>query len=94
MAALGRAYAASGIKGYWEKQLELANEQLKQGPVSTQRMATIYTGLGDKDHAVEWLEKSYEERNSLLIFINVNPIFDSLHSNSRFADLVRRIGLR
>jgi TolB-like protein len=91
--ALKQAYASSGIKGYWEKELELATEQLKRSPVGTQRMATIYTELGDKDHAVEWLEKGYEERTSTMIFINVNPTFDSLHSHPRFADLVRRIGL-
>ena len=57
-------------------------------------MATIYTELGDKDHAVEWLQKGYEERNSLLIFINVIPTFDSLHSHAGFQELVRRVGLR
>lgn len=93
MGALKQAFASSGIKGYWRKELELANEQLKVSPVSTQRMATIYTEPGDKDHAVEWLEKGYEERNSLLIFINVIPTFDSLHSHPGFVDLVRRIGL-
>lgn len=92
--SLKQAFAASGIKGYWEKELELALEQSKQGPVGTQRMATIYTELGDKDHAVEWLEKGYEERNSLLIFINVFPTFDSLHSHTGFQDLVRRIGIK
>jgi DNA-binding winged helix-turn-helix (wHTH) protein/TolB-like protein len=91
--ALKRAYAAGGIKGYWRKELELANEELKVSTVGTQRMATIYTELGDRDHAVEWLEKGYEERNSLLIFINVIPTFDSLHSHPGFVDLVRRIGL-
>jgi len=91
--ALKQAFASSGIKGYWQKELEFAKEQLKVSPVDTQRMATIYTELGDKDHAVEWLEKGYEERNSLLIFINVIPTFESLHSHPGFADLVRRIGL-
>jgi len=93
MGALKQAFASSGIKGYWQKELELAKEQQKVSPVGTQRMATIYTELGDNDHAVEWLEKGYEEHNSLLIFINVIPTFDSLHSHPGFVDLVRRIGL-
>lgn len=46
--ALKRAYAAGGIKAYWQKELEPANEQLKVSPVGTQRMATIYTELGDR----------------------------------------------
>ena len=93
LAALKQAYAASGINGYWRKELDLANERLKQGHVGPHRMARIYAELGDKDHAFEWLEKAYEERDSLLIFINTVPIFDSLHSDPRFGDLIRRIGL-
>jgi DNA-binding winged helix-turn-helix (wHTH) protein/TolB-like protein/Tfp pilus assembly protein PilF len=91
--ALRRAYDTSGMRGYWQKELELANEQLKQGQVNAQRMARIYTELGEKDRAVEWLEKCYEERNSLLIFLRANPVFQSLHSHPKFVDLLRRIGL-
>lgn len=92
-ALLKQAYATGGIKGYWQKDLELSNEQLKQGRVSGWRMARIYTELGDKDQAFAWLERAYEERNNLMIFLKVAPFFESLHSDSRFADLLRRIGL-
>ena len=94
LAALKQAYTASGINGYWQKELELANEQAKQKPPGAFRMARIYTQLGDRDRAFEWLEKAYAERNSLLIFLKVNPFFDSLHSDPRFANLVQRIGLQ
>ena len=93
VAALRQAYEASGIKGYWQKELELANEQARHEPVGAFRMARIYTMLGDRDHAFEWLEKAYDERNSLLIFANVVPLFDGLRADPRFRDLVRRIGL-
>jgi DNA-binding winged helix-turn-helix (wHTH) protein/TolB-like protein/Tfp pilus assembly protein PilF len=93
IALLKQAYATGGIKGYWQKDLDLANEQLKQGRVGGWRMARIYTELGDKDQAFAWLNRAYEERTSLMIFLKVVPFFESLHSDPRFADLLRRIGL-
>jgi tetratricopeptide (TPR) repeat protein len=93
IAALRQAYAASGIKGYWQKELEMANERLKQGGVGSYRMARIYAALDDKDRAFEWLEKAFEGRNSLMVFIKVVPTFDDLHSDPRFASLMGRIGL-
>jgi len=56
-------------------------------------IALVYTGLGDKDKAFEWLENAYNERNHWLIWIKVEPRFDSLRSDPRFTDLLRRIGL-
>jgi len=56
-------------------------------------IATIYTGLGDRDQAFAWLEKAYQRRSRYLpYFFRVNPMFDGLHSDPRFANLVRRIG--
>lgn len=94
LSALRQAYAAAGIKGYWQKELELAVEQAKQAPVDPHRMARIYTELGDKDRAFEWFERAFEERHSLLVFLKVNPLFDSLHSDPRFASLIERIGFK
>jgi hypothetical protein len=51
----------------------------------------VYLGLGDKRQALEWLEKAYQDRSELLIFLNVSPVFDSLHSDPRFQSLLRRM---
>ena len=56
-------------------------------------MAVPYIGLGDKNRAMEWLEKSYEDRSSWLVWIKVDPRFDVLHADPRFRDLLRRMGL-
>ena len=56
-------------------------------------LALVYAGLGDKDKAFAWLDKAYEERSFSLINLKVEPRFDFLHSDARFADLLRRIGL-
>jgi hypothetical protein len=55
----------------------------------------IYLGLGEKENAFEWLEKAYEERSGRLgVSIRVDPMFDALRSDPRFADLLRRMNLQ
>jgi TolB-like protein/Tfp pilus assembly protein PilF len=54
-------------------------------------VASIYAGLGDKDHAFDWLNKAYEERSSSMVFLKVDPFFDGLRSDPRFQDFMRRM---
>lgn len=56
-------------------------------------IARIYVGLGEKDEAFAWLEKGYDARDSHMEFLAVDPMFDSLRSDPRLVDLLRRIGL-
>jgi TolB-like protein/tetratricopeptide (TPR) repeat protein len=56
-------------------------------------IAVAYTGLGDRDRAFSWLEKAYEERVRPMPSIRVNPLFDPLHSDPRFAALIQRMKL-
>ena len=68
-------------------------DQSKHGYVSPFDFALIYMGLGEKDQAFEWLNKTLEENPYRLSFIKVNPRFDSLRSDGRFTDLLRRMKL-
>jgi TolB-like protein/DNA-binding winged helix-turn-helix (wHTH) protein len=90
--SLRSAYAASGMKGYWLEQLELLKERAKQRPVRPLELAEVYAQTGEKDQAFQWLEKAYEEREPQLITLKVDPSFDSLHTDSRFQNFLRRIG--
>ena len=54
------------------------------------RQAVMRLSL-EKEQAVDWLEKAYEERNWYLVFINVDPTFDPLRDNPRFQQLLRRM---
>lgn len=56
-------------------------------------MAIIYFALGDKEKAFLNLEKAFEGKEDHLLHLTTEPMFDSLHSDPRFKDLVRRIGL-
>src|SRR5882762_5432531 len=97
LSELGYAYAMAGRKAEAQKVLDQLNKLSKQKYVSAGLRAIIYVGLGDKDKAFEWLEKGYEER---VVFgdatddIKVDPIFDPLRSDPRFADLLRRMNLQ
>lgn len=93
IAALGHAYAVAGKKGEARKILEELKGQSKQRYVPSYAVATVYTGLGEKEQALEWLGKASEERFGWLVFLNVEPIFDNLRPDPRFEELLRRVGL-
>lgn len=90
---LGRIYAVSGNRGEAMKILAELKELSKRRHVKPQSIAVVYIGLGEKDHAFEWLEKAYEERDGWVTSLNVDPRVDSLRADPRFADLLRRVGL-
>jgi len=90
---LGHLYAVSGQRGEAQKLLNQLQEESKEKYVSPYNIAMIYEGLGDKEHAFAFLEKAVTDRDSNIAQIKVEPIFDGLHSDPRFADLLRRIGL-
>ena len=60
---------------------------------SAYQIARVFAALGDRDEALQWLEKAYEERAFHVFFLGVDPSFDDLRSEERFHDLMRRIGL-
>jgi TolB-like protein/DNA-binding winged helix-turn-helix (wHTH) protein/Flp pilus assembly protein TadD len=91
LASLGHAYAASGRKIEACKILRELDEQSKHRYVSPYDLALIYTGLGENDQALAWLEKA-EEQNVPLHHINVDQRFNSLRSDKRYQQLLRRIG--
>lgn len=61
--------------------------------VSAIYFACVYTGLGDKKMALDWLDKAYKERNDRLVYLNVDPMADPLRSEPRFQDLMKRLHL-
>jgi len=91
--ALKAAYATSGMKGYWQKQLELLREKAKHTAVRPLELAGLYAQTGAKEQALKLLDKACEERDPRLIELKISPTFDSLRSDARFLDLMRRVGL-
>lgn len=88
---LARAYSTSGYRGalrLWARDLERA----QGNPASPTMVAEIYAHLGDKEAAFRWLERAYQERDGFLLTLR-DPQWQSLRSDARFPDLVRRVGL-
>ena len=93
LAALGQCHASFGAtaeaKTFLDQLLGLSLRQY----VSCATIAVIYSGFADQaDQTMEWLEKAYEERSGLLIWLKVWPMFDRLRRNARFVSLLRQIG--
>ncbi len=93
VAQLGYVYAASGKRAEAQKVLEQLKEISKQRYVNPANFAMIYTGLGDKDRAFEFLQKQYEAHPFALNFLKVDPVWDSLRSDPRFVALLRQMNL-
>jgi DNA-binding winged helix-turn-helix (wHTH) protein/TolB-like protein/Flp pilus assembly protein TadD len=92
-ALLGYAYAMAGRKSEARKILDELQQISKQKYVASAPIATIYIGLGNKDQALKWLEKAYDERLWEMGMLKVNPVFDPLRSDPRFMRLLTQIGL-
>jgi hypothetical protein len=73
--------------------LDILRERYKAGQPSAYDLAVVYTGLNEKDQALEWLQKAYQDRSGGLLQLKADPIFDPLRSDPRFNDLIARIGL-
>ncbi|MEK6337552.1 MAG: tetratricopeptide repeat protein, partial [Acidobacteriota bacterium] len=88
---LGHAYASSGKQAEAQKIVDELNEMAKQSYVSPYDLAILYVGLGDKERALEQLNKAYEDRAGWIIYLKVEPLLDPLRSEPRFAEIVSRV---
>ncbi len=87
-AALGFSYGAAGMR---EEAREILAELRQDPPAAPFDIAIVYLGLDDHEQAIDWLAKSYEARDSQLIYANRGPRFDPLRNEPRFIRLLNRI---
>jgi hypothetical protein len=99
-----RAYERAGYKGalikvaQWLTRAFYLLQVLKYVPLRKQRfspllIAMFYAEAGEKDRAFRWLNKAYKEREPQLLTLKVNPHWDTIRSDSRFEELLKKIGL-
>ncbi len=87
------AYEKSGVKAYWQKNLEQTEVPEPRKFIMAIDMAIIYLRVDDKEKAIEWLQKSYAARERWLINIKHDPQWDGIRSDPRFVEIVQKIGL-
>ena len=92
-ASIEEDFSKSGYKGVLQSWLDGLTEISKHGYVSAYSIAEGYMRLGQKDKVFEWLDKAYEDHDSGLVSIAVEPMFDPVRSDPRFKDIVRRMKL-
>ena len=92
LASLAHAQAVLGQHQEARKFLTTLQEDSRKGYVPSYYFALVYTGLGEKDRAFEWLERAYQERSTVLAYLRLDPRLAPLRSDPRYAELVRRMG--
>ncbi len=91
-ATMGYVYGRMGRAADAHQALADLQTQSKSAYIAPSMFARVYIGLGDKDQAFAWLEKGYQQRDFWLTFLTGEPMYDTLRSDPRFQELVRRIG--
>lgn len=92
IAVLGNIYGTSGEKAEALRALKELAEVAEKHYVPAFHIALIHVGLGNKDEAFKWLEKSYENHDTLFAYLKVDPNLDPLRTDPRFSDLMNRAG--
>jgi tetratricopeptide (TPR) repeat protein len=90
-ASIRAAYRVSGIRGYWRERLSSLGRQSQEHYVSPFTLAVPYARLGEVDRALENLGRALDERYPSMVFLQVEPVFDSLRSDPRFEELLERV---
>jgi tetratricopeptide (TPR) repeat protein len=93
LARLAHGFAIAGSSDRCESLLRQLFEITSQKYVSPYDIATIYVGLGNYDNAFNWLNRAFEERSLWMGYLKVEPQMDPLRADSRFQDLLGRVGL-
>jgi TolB-like protein len=91
--ALGQAYALAGRPDDARRILRELTDNSSDGYIPSTCIAWVYLGLAEADQAFKWLKRGIDERCFWSIFLRIDPVYDSLQGDKRFADLLRRTGL-
>ena len=92
LTSLAHAQALFGQREQAREVLTKLEEKSRKSYVPSYYFALVYTGLGERDHAFEWLERAYQERSTVLAYLRLDPRLAPLRADPRYADLIRRIG--
>ncbi len=92
-AALAHTLGTAGRTNEASQMLDDLTKLATQKYVAPYFLAGIHVGMGENDRAIEYLEKCYDEHSHWLIYLHIDPSMDGLRDNTRFQNLLRRVGL-
>ncbi len=92
LAPLGRAYGLAGMKDEALEAVAGLKELSKRRYVTPYAYTLIYASLGDRDTALSYLQRAFDESVSDLIYVNVDPFLDALRGDPRFTALLQGVG--
>ena len=84
---------ARGAAGYWRVNVDFLEATRKVSPVGPMNLAGAYMHLGDRQHALTWIEQALEERDPWVIYLKVQPVFAGLRSDPRFQKIIKAAGI-
>jgi len=90
---VARVYAKSGFKPAKLREIEMRKLLAKRRYVDPTDIAYAYADLGDKEQTFEWLYKAVAEKSGGLEFVKIVPALDPWRSDSRYLDILKRLGL-
>jgi serine/threonine protein kinase/TolB-like protein/Tfp pilus assembly protein PilF len=91
--AFAAGYRKAKLKGACAAVIEVLKNEKQREYVSPTEIERYYALMGDRDHTFEWLEKAYAERSGRMEYIEVEDFLEPFHSDPRYIDLLRRMGL-
>ena len=92
LAELKEACAKLGVRGYWEKAIEIDSGN-PDNAFRAASLSSYYARLGQKDQAFYWLNQAVEQRAPWLVYAKVSPVYDNLRGDQRFKGILDRLGL-
>lgn len=93
-AALRKKFIISGWHAYWAGKLQMLQKEAQDGFVPAYFFAETYMRLGNREEALHFLEKGFDERGDAPLLVGVEPLMYPLRSDGRFIYLLRRAGLQ
>ena len=92
-AALAQAHAAAGQSNEADTMLSALLKPLPERYTAAPPIALVYMAMGETGRALGWLERGFEERSPWMVFLKMDPAYDPLRAEPRFAQLLQRMGL-
>jgi serine/threonine-protein kinase len=92
LALLGHVYAKLGRQNDAEAVIKELEKRYPEKLADARDLAIVYAGF-DKDKTFAWLGKAFDDHSVFLVFLKLEPLMESLHSDSRWSDLERRVGV-